>query len=139
MKIQFFLPMKKIPTITSQQKGINHQTGTVYTKEAVKAARAKFATALAAHTPSEPITGAVQVLTKWCHPTTKRERWGTWKVTTPDLGNCTKLFHDVMEDLGFFANDAQIASEINQKFWTDPQHSGIFVQIDNLEATKEKQ
>jgi Holliday junction resolvase RusA-like endonuclease len=79
----------------------------------------------------------VQVLTKWCFPCADAKRFGAWKATKPDVGNSVKLLHDVMEELGFFANDSQIASEINQKFWTDPLHSGIYVEVESLGASDE--
>ena len=133
-EFQFFLPMKKIPRTTSQQKGINFDTKTVFTKDEVLQIRALFKNLLAAHVPEKPITGPVQVLTKWCYPTKTESKWGNWKHTKPDVGNAVKLFHDVMEELGYFANDSQIASEINQKFWTDPLHGGIFVAIEKLNS-----
>ena len=124
--------MKKIPRTTSQQKGVNFETKRVYTKDEVLRVRAMFRDALAPHKPAEPMKGAVQVLTKWCYPTATAKKWGSWKSTKPDVGNAVKLFHDVMEDLDFFANDSQIASEINQKFWTEPGKSGIFVAFETL-------
>ena len=94
--------------------------------------RSKFENALTPHRPQEPISGPVRVMTKWCYPTKREKLWGAWKSTKPDVGNAVKLFHDVMEDVGFFTNDAQIASEINEKFWTDPMRSGIFVVVEKL-------
>lgn len=134
MKLQFFLPMKKIPRTTSQQKGIDFDNRRVFTKPELLAVAAKYASALAPHRPPEPLTGALQVLTKWCFPSIDKRRWGAWKATKPDIGNSVKLLHDVMEDLAFFANDSQIASEINQKFWTNPEHAGIFVIIETLDT-----
>ena len=135
MNTQFFLPMKKIPRTTSQMKGINWAEKKVFTKPELIAVQATYKNALAPYRPESPIKGAVQVITKWCFPTANKKKWGMWKPTKPDVGNSVKLFHDVMEDLGFFTNDSQIASEINQKFWTDPEHSGIFVQITKLEKS----
>ncbi len=132
MRIQFFLPMKKIPRTTAQQKGINFDTRSVYTKDEVLKIHAMFKNALTEHRPAEPLTGPVRVLTKWCYPTKVEKKWGTWKHTKPDIGNAVKLFHDVMEEVGFFANDSQIASEINEKFWTAPLRSGIFVVVERL-------
>lgn len=131
--LQFFLPMKKVPTVTSQQKGIDWKRRLVFTKPELLRVHATYAAALAQHRPEAPFFGAVQVMTKWCFPSPKAERWGRWKATKPDVGNSTKLLHDVMEALGFFADDCQIASEINQKFWTDPARAGIFVKIESLE------
>jgi Holliday junction resolvase RusA-like endonuclease len=132
-EFQFFLPMKKIPTATSQQKGIDFERRRVFTKPELLKVHAIYAAALAPHRPEVPLTGPVQVMTKWCFPSADPKRWGRWKATKPDVGNSTKLLHDVMEELGFFGDDCQIASEINQKFWTDPARAGIFVKIETLE------
>ena len=41
-----------------------------------------------------------------------------------------KLLKDVMTDLGFWKDDAQVASEITEKFWSDVP--GIFIKVENL-------
>lgn len=42
-----------------------------------------------------------------------------------------KLLKDVMTGLGYWADDAQVASEITEKFWSE--QPGLYVRIEQLE------
>ena len=79
MMIEFFVPMKKIPTTTHQQK-----------KVAVVNGKPKFY----------------------------------------DTDNLQKLLKDCMTDLEYWKDDAQVASEIVEKFWSDTV--GIYVKVEEL-------
>ena len=130
MSYTFFLPMKRPPTVTAQMKRSRVSGGKVvfYPPESLVAARSVFESALAPHRPEKPIQGAVRLVTKWCWTPTKGHVSGEYKTTRPDTDNMIKLFKDVMTDLGYWQDDAQVASEITEKFWADP--SGIFVSVD---------
>ena len=51
----------------------------------------------------------------------------------PDVDNVEKTVYDVMAKLGFFTNDAHVASSLTTKAWGEPQ--GIYVRIEQIEAT----
>ena len=129
--MQFFLPMIP-PTATHQQKGIRVQNGkpVVYEKERVTVARAKLAAHLTAHRPPEPLTGPLRLVVKWCFPAGKHPD-GTYKPTRPDTDKLNKLLQDVMTDLHFWKDDAQVASEIIEKFWAEVP--GIWIRVEQLE------
>lgn len=129
--IEFFIPMK-LPTITHQQKKVHVVNGKPihYEPAALKDARQKFAAHLAAHTPKEKLTGPIRLLTKWCYPIGKHKN-GEYKTTKPDTDNMIKLVKDVMTQLGYWHDDAQVASEITEKFWAD--QPGLYVRIEQLE------
>jgi len=55
---------------------------------------------------------------KWLFPTRKKKDHGQYKITRPDTHNLNKLLFDVMTDLKFWSDDAQVVSEIIEKFWT---------------------
>ena len=130
---EFFLPLKKLPTVTSQQKGIDGRSGVrVYTKDEVRAAKLIFLGLLSKHAPPEPLTGAVRLTTKWCY-LTRAHRDGEYKITRPDTDNTVKLFKDCMTTTGFWLDDAQVASEITEKFWVRESPSGIYVRGEVLE------
>lgn len=130
---EFFLPLKKLPTVTSQQKGIDGRGGVrVYTKGEVRAAKLIFLGLLSKHAPPEPLTGAVRLTTKWCY-LTRAHRDGEFKITRPDTDNTVKLFKDCMTAAGFWLDDAQVASEITEKFWVRESPSGIYVRVEALE------
>ena len=50
--------------------------------------------------------------------------------TKPDTDNLQKLLKDVMTDLGFWKDDALVASEIVEKFWAE--RPGIFIYVETL-------
>lgn len=97
----------------------------------LKEARAKMQAHLARHRPKTPFVGPVRFINKWLYSIkNKAHTDGDWKITRPDTDNMVKLLKDVMADLGFWSNDAHVASEITEKFWSDTP--GIFIQIEEL-------
>lgn len=132
MNISFFLPMKP-PTTTHQEKAVTVVNGkpVFYEPSELKAARAKLEAHLAQHKPEKKYTGAVRLVVKWCFPRGKHKD-GEYKKTKPDTDNLQKLLKDVMTDLGFWKDDALVASEIIEKFWAEIP--GIYISITELEG-----
>ena len=118
MEIRFFLPMKP-PTVTHQEKSVHVVNGkpVFYEPAELKAARSKLMANLARHKPEAPLRGAVRLVVKWCFPITGKHTDGEYKYTKPDTDNLEKMLKDCMTDLGFWKDDAQVASEITEKFW----------------------
>lgn len=130
--IKFFIPLKKIPSKTAQQKGVRVVKGkpVFYTKPEVLRVKDMFKSHMSAHKPDKPLKGPVQLVVKWCYCSDKHKP-GDWKDTKPDTDNLLKALKDCLEDCGFFAvGDSQVASEINQKFYNEVQ--GIFIQLEQL-------
>ena len=128
--ISFFMPMQP-PTCTHQMKQVHVVNGkpVFYEPSEVKAAREKLEAHLAQHKPEEPYEGGVRLLVKWCFPR-GRHRDGEYRVTRPDTDNLQKLLKDCMTACGFWKDDAQVASEIVEKFWADVP--GIYVRVESL-------
>lgn len=128
--IEFFLPMEKIPTTTHQQKKVNVRNGkpVFYEPVALQNARAKFEGLLARHVPLDKIQGAVRLTVKWCFPMIKGAHDGQYKTTKPDTDNLQKLFKDCMTTVGYWNDDAQVVSEISEKFWA--KIVGIYVKVE---------
>lgn len=132
---EFFIPLKKIPTVTSQQKGINGRGGkpVIYTKQELLEVKAMFMSRLMEFIPEKHCTGAVRLTTKWLYPDhSGRHRDGEYKITKPDTDNTVKLFKDCMTAVGFWEDDAQVASEHTEKFWVTKSPSGIYVKVEEL-------
>lgn len=129
--IEFFLPMEP-PTITHQQKKARVVKGkpVFYEPPELADVRQKLSAHLAKHVPAEPLTGPLQLITKWCYPKTGKHRNGQYKTTKPDTDNMIKLLKDVMTELGFWQDDALVASEVTEKFWADMP--GIYICIKRL-------
>lgn len=124
------------PTITAQQQKTRVVNGKPirYDPPELTAAKAKLESHLAGHIPNRKFEGPIQLVVKWCFPLTGNHENGEWKTTKPDTDNLQKALKDVMTKLGFWKDDALVASEITQKFWATLP--GIWIQIEELEESK---
>ena len=131
MRTEFFIRMLP-PTVTHQEKKTHVVDGKPYYYEpsGLKAARSKLEAYLAGYVPEQPYTGAVRLLVKWCFPISGKYRDGEYKTSRPDTDNLQKLLKDVMTTLGYWKDDALVASEITEKFWAATP--GIYVCIEGL-------
>jgi len=130
MNISFFLPIIP-PTVTHQEKQVHVVNGKpiFYEPDNLKAARSKLSAHLAKHKSEKKYTGPVRLVVKWCFPRGKHKD-GEYKTTKPDTDNLQKLLKDVMTDVGFWKDDALVASEIIEKFWAEIP--GIYISIEEL-------
>ena len=132
--IQFFLAMVP-PTVTHQEKQIGvTKAGKPYVYEPaeLKSARAKLTGYLTQHKPAAPMKTGIRLMVKWCFPRGNHED-GEYRITKPDTDNLEKLLKDCMTAVGFWVDDALVASEIVEKFWTEIP--GIFIHIEELSAS----
>ena len=137
--IAFFLSMEP-PTITQQEHAFKIVNGrvVVYDPPRLRDARQKFMALLdrqrksiEGHELIFPIEGPVRLITKWIWPKGDLPcPDGTWKDTRPDTDNIIKLFKDCMTRTGWWTDDAQVASEITEKFWGEVP--GIYVKVELL-------
>lgn len=134
MRLEFFMLMVP-PTITAQEHKVAVVKGRphFYDPPELKAAKNKLRAHLGKYAPTHSLIGPVRLVTKWCWPTQGTTYAdGDYKITNPDTDNLMKMLKDVMESLGFFINDAQVASEITEKFWADVP--GIYVCVEEIDA-----
>lgn len=129
---EFFIPMK-IPTVTAQMHKVSVKGSkpVFYDPPELKAAKIKLRDHLAGHVPDKPYTGAVQLCAKWLFPSDGKHADGTYKTTKPDTDNLQKALKDIMTKLSFWNDDAQVASEIVEKFWADIQ--GLYIAIREIQ------
>ena len=132
MKISFFLPMKTIPTVTSQEKGVNFSAHRIFTKPEVLDVKKEYISLLVPNRPKRPMRGPLKLTVVWCFPPQDRAPAGTYKATKPDTDNMIKLLKDCMTELSFWMDDAQVAVEHLSKGYDDP--SGIFIEVHELEV-----
>lgn len=129
--MHFFLSMIP-PSVTQQEHRVGkRKDGSIYFYEdrELKEARMDLRKRLAAVDHST-IDGPVRLLVKWLFPKGKHEN-GTYKTTKPDTDNLNKMLKDEMTKTGFWFDDAQVASEIIEKFWADVP--GIYIEVSRLE------
>lgn len=130
--IEFFMHMIP-PTITQQQHKINTKGDKpiLYEPAELKAARAKLRDYLAPHRPQEPYKNVpLRLVVKWCFPCSGKHKNGEYRITKPDTDNLDKMLKDEMTKLKFWKDDAMVASEIIEKFWSDTP--GIYVRITQI-------
>ncbi len=101
-----------------------------YDPPEVQAARSKLTDYLAGHRPDRPLEGGIRLLVKWCFPRGKH-RDGEYRITRPDTDNLQKLLKDCMTAAGFWKDDAQVASEICEKFWAEVP--GLYICLEQIE------
>jgi Holliday junction resolvase RusA-like endonuclease len=130
-QINFFLPIIP-PTITHQQKKATVRKGkpAFYEPPELADARQKLSAYLSPFSPDVPLTGPLQLITKWCYPISGKHQNGQYKITKPDVDNSVKLFLDCCTALGFWEDDALVASLVVEKFWAEVP--GIYVCIRKL-------
>ncbi|MBE5775284.1 MAG: RusA family crossover junction endodeoxyribonuclease [Clostridiales bacterium] len=135
MTKQFFLPGPP-PTTTDQEKriGVSKKTGKpyVYADDNLRRAKVYFRDSLAAHQLPAPLDGGVRLIVKWLFPLPAdgSHHSGEYKLTKPDTDNLQKALKDTMTRLGFWKDDAQVCSEVSEKFWSDIP--GIFIHLEDL-------
>ena len=127
--MEFFMAMIP-PTITHQEKNLVNGRPRFYEPDELKAARQKLTAYLGQHVPEEPYQGGIQLIVKWCFQTKGRHKDGEYRITKPDTDNLQKLLKDCMTSVGFWSDDAQVASEIVEKFWAEIP--GIYIRVTEL-------
>lgn len=132
--MQFFMPLRP-PTVTHNAKQLHafmragRPCAVLHDSTELKEARAKLRAGLAPHAPAKPLAGPVRLVVKWLFPAGDHPD-GSYKPTKPDTDNLEKALKDEMTRLGFWRDDAQVASEIVEKFWADTP--GIYIEVHAL-------
>lgn len=130
--MEFFMAMVP-PTVTHQEKQVHvvNNKPVFYEPAELKRARQKLIGHLSKYKPQnmEPYQAGIRLLVKWCFPRGQHQD-GEYRLTKPDTDNLQKLLKDCMTKVGFWEDDAQVASEIVEKFWAEIP--GIYIRIEEL-------
>lgn len=128
---EFFMAMNP-PTITHQEKQVHvvNDKPVFYEPDELKAARQKLEAHLGKYVPEDPYCKGVRLIAKWCFPSGGRHGNGEYRISKPDTDNLQKLLKDCMTHVGFWEDDALVASEIVEKFWSEIP--GIYIRIEEL-------
>ena len=122
------------PTKTAQQKGVSTRGGFVrfYEKADVTEAKMSLARKIAPYRPKEPLKGPVYIKIEWRFEL-KRCKRRAWKVTRPDLDNLEKGLLDVLTDLHFWVDDAQVCMKSTCKKEVPPGEGKLMITIGEVE------
>lgn len=128
---EFFMAMEP-PTVTHQEHKVAVVSGrpVFYDPPELKAAKEKLISHLYECRIMKPYRSGVRLIVKWCFPKGNHKD-GEYRITKPDTDNLQKLLKDCMTLVGFWEDDALVASEIVEKFWA--QVPGIYICIEELE------
>ena len=109
--MHFFMAFEP-PTATQQEKKIGIRNGKPYTypDEKWERARADLQAQLESHRPKRRMVGPVILSVAWCFPSKECEDGSPW-IEKPDTDNLQKGLKDVMTQLGWWLDDAQVFSE----------------------------
>ena len=131
MATQFFMAMVP-PTVTHQEHKVTVVNGrpVFYDPPELKTAKEKLIIHLYKHRLMEPYKGGVRLTVKWLFPKGEEHKNGEYRITKPDTDNLQKMLKDCMTLVGFWKDDALVASEIVEKFWAEVP--GIYIRIEEL-------
>ncbi|MGN0276776.1 MAG: RusA family crossover junction endodeoxyribonuclease [Hominisplanchenecus sp.] len=131
MATQFFMAMVP-PTVTHQEHKVTVVNGrpVFYDPPELKAAKEKLISHLYKHRLMEPYKGGVRLTVKWLFPKGEEHKNGEYRITKPDTDNLQKMLKDCMTLVGFWKDDALVASEIVEKLWAEVP--GIYIRIEEL-------
>lgn len=134
--IRFFISLRNPPTITHQEHKVRVINGkpVFYDPPELKEAKMLFMSRLIYFKPTRPLEGPLRLTTKWIWDKGLNHQNGEYKTTKPDTDNMIKLFKDCMTACGYWKDDAQVASEITEKFWGFCP--GIYVEIEGIKEAK---
>lgn len=132
MKIDFFIPLKKIPTTTHQMKKVSTKGGKVrfYEPDNLKETRSLLMGWLGKFIPKEKFDGAISLKVMWLFQKRKKHSEGQFKITKPDTDNLNKLLKDCMTQCGYWDDDAQVSVEHIEKRYSSTV--GIYIEIESL-------
>lgn len=140
--IEFFMPMQP-PTVTHHDKQLHaymkggKPCAVLHDSPELKDAKAKLHSHLAKHRIDAPLIGPVLLVVKWCFaiPPGSTHKNGEYKTSKPDTDNLQKALKDQMTLLGFWRDDAQVSSEVCEKFWADVP--GVYVCLTEIAAPED--
>ena len=133
--MQFFIPMRP-PTVTHHDKELHafmrggRPCAVLHDSPELKDARAKLRAGLAPHAPAIPLGGPVRLVVKWLFPAQGLHPDGAWTTSKPDTDTLAQALKVELTRRHFWRDDAQVASEISEKFWANTP--GIFIRVEAL-------
>lgn len=143
MKNEFYLHFENgMPKGTAQEKGeridwkriggklvpyIDH-----YRKPEVQAARNQLTLMMKKYRPKQPSERPIKLLVCLYFDISKPKKlWGKYKTTRPDCDNYVKEIKDVMTELGFWKDDAQVVDLHVIKRYSEK--ATIYIQLEELD------
>lgn len=125
-----------LPRATAQQRGeaIRYKNGKAYIqhyrKANVQALRNELAFRLNRYAPPVPSEDPIRLIVFIGFDVKEKQLWGKYKTTRPDGDNYIKELKDVMTEIGFWRDDAQVVDERIVR--TYAEKGSITIQVETL-------
>lgn len=129
---------KKTIWLPGQPARVTHQSGTryanhrIYKTKTLKAWEAQLSKGLALYRPAYPAEGPIRLAVAFGYKAGRKADLGKWKLTKPDTDNSIKTLKDVMTQMKFWNDDAQVVWETCKKMWVD--RPGILITFEEIQA-----
>lgn len=115
----------QIPKGTSQMKRVNHRSGKFFMGKDLKLAHDLYMNELYQFSPETPIEGPVALGLVFAYAIKDKKKRGKMKTSRADCDNICKLVIDVMTELGFWVDDAQICQLRVTKMWSPNESAAV--------------
>ncbi|MGX7088133.1 RusA family crossover junction endodeoxyribonuclease [Gemella morbillorum] len=117
MEFEFFVPLKKIPTVTHQDKIISVKNGKpiIFDSQNLKEAKEIFKAGLISRIPGKILNAPIGLELIWCFPLEKNKVDGDYYTKKPDVDNLAKAFIDQMTKLKFWKDDSHVSKLVSEK------------------------
>lgn len=131
-QIQGTLYFDQIPKGTAQMKRVNHKTGSFFAGKDVRLAHDLYMNALYEYAPEKPFEGPLSLGFIFSYSVKDKKKQGQPKTSRPDCDNLVKLVMDVMTELGFFLDDAQVTKLRIEKRWSLHERANVYFNLEEV-------
>lgn len=126
--INIFIPGQ--PARVTHQSGTRYANRKTYKTKNLRDWEERLKAALEESRPKKPISGPVLLQVTWGFKARQKKDLFTYKLTRPDTDNMQKTLKDVMTEMKYWIDDAQVVYETCKKLWVD--EPGIVIKIEEL-------
>ena len=131
-QIQGTMFFDQIPKGTAQQKRYDGRSKRFFMNKNLILAHNLYAKQLVDYIPERPFDGPIQIGFVFSYFTPTKKRRGTPKTSRPDCDNVVKLVLDVMTELGFFLDDAQVTRLRIEKRWSTTERASVYFNLEEV-------
>ena len=131
-QIQGTMFFDQIPKGTAQMKRVNHRTGNFFMSKDVRLAHDAYMEQLLDYVPEKPFEGPLSLGFIFSYTIKDKKKRGTPKTSRPDCDNLVKLVMDVMTELGFWVDDAQVTKLRIEKRWSLHERANVYFNLEEV-------
>ena len=131
-QIQGTMFFDQIAKGTAQMKRVNHKSGAFFMGKDVRLAHDLYMNQLYEYAPEKPLEGPLSLGFIFSYTIKDKKKRGTPKTSRPDCDNLVKLVMDVMTELGFWVDDAQVTKLRIEKRWSLHERANVYFNLEEV-------